>query len=520
MYTWLGNLRIDYGDFADLHEFATIDRNNFPVLRVFATPQRAVAKVIDLLLHSGWIAGADAGVQLETANQLRERALKNFAVLPLPLVTIYRQDPILNPADGGAPKVFRKQCFDPATGEWQSHPWPGSYETTYEVTFWSIKHYTEVFFREWVYSQLGLKGRTDNETLIPVIHDYPWGTINQRLVFEGSSDESELEGEDPRYLRYTFTFRLRTWHFRKPEAVQGISSPGAANGKIGFVHDLNVTEHVLLHETGGGVDWTSEDFPAGSPAIKPLSLNMFSVFLASNFIATQWPKTGAAKIRLGSIAPAGTSAPSTLHIEVQAPGDEVLISNRVVPLDDDGHAIVLFRAYYKATAPVELVLASDDPQTAPVVWVPNRRVALPATYPWKLVSWFGLMSQSVYSLTLAGTGSADVAAVHLSDIRLHHVRTLSKTLPVASTPGGGQTVHDFTVSSAPHLAVVVFAPGAAPASIDIDGVSYAVDPSEEVGLVALFTPTSAAVSITVPDAVSVTEVYVQPYQGFWEGTDV
>lgn len=516
---WLGGLHVDYGDYADVHEITTIDRGDFPILRVFATPQRAVAKVIDLLTYSGWIAGANTSVQTENAAALRARAEKNFSVLPLPVATIYRQDPVPNLADAGGPKLFHRQCFDEVSQEWQTHPWPGSYETNYEVTFWSIKRYSEVFFREWVYSQLGLPGRVENETLLPVVHGYPWGTINQRLVFESSSDESMLEGEDARYLRFTFSFRLRTWLFRKPLPVD-VASPGAASGKVGFIHDAHISECLLLPDVGGGTEWTSYDLPIESPPISSLSLNMFSIYLADNLIPNGWPKVGNATVRRGAISPEGRAPHPTLHVQVQDASDEVLLSNRVVPPDDDGRAVVLFRSYYKSTADVELVLASHDPAVAPVTWLNNRVYGLPASYPWVRVSWFALMAQPAYSLTVRGTGTGDPAVVHLSDIRLHHVRTLGKVTPSSSVPGGGQTVHTFTVGTGAYLAVVVFAGGAVSDVIDVNGDSYIVDPTVEVGLVAIFTPVATSVTITVPDSIPTDDVYVQPYLGFWEGTDV
>lgn len=495
LHEWLGGITVDYGTHTDLHELVTIGRDNRQILRVFASPQRAIAQVVDLLVASGWVAGDNPTLQAANAQTLRDYAEKNFSVLPLPLISIQRNDPVPNLPDSGVPKVFRRQNFSQANQTWERHQWPGAYETTYTVTFWSIKRYTEVFFREWMYSQLGKIGVGEQECLIPVVHDEPWGTIRQRLVLESSSDLSDLEGESARYMRFEYTLRLRTWHFRQPL------------GTTSYVHDL------ALRECPIGIGFDSVDAPYSNPGIAPVSLNMFSIYMGENLIQTQWPKAGNATVRKSHKAKDG------LRFTVEAPTDEALISNRAVPLDINGRAVLSLAFNYQATAATEIVIASRDPGVVPVTWIPNRTFALPAQAAPKKVQFFTVVEQPIFSTTIVGAGSAAIA--HLSDISLVHVRTVGRVNPNSSTPGGGGTIHSFVgLGDHAYLVVVSFAAGAAAGSIDVDGTLYPVDPTESVGFAAIFTPAGGVASITVPSAVLTDDIYVQPFNGSWRGTDV
>lgn len=498
LHDWLGELRVDYGDNRDLHELTPIDRNNVSVLRVFSTPDRVVAAVVDRLVHTGWIAGNDSLVQAENAAKLRTRAESNFAVLPLPLVSIVRNDPTPNPQDSGVPKVFRRKVFNQVTQTWEQHRWPGAYETTYQVTFWCLKRYTEVFFREWVHSRLGSIGVAESEVLIPVKHEDPWGTIEQRLVFEGSSDLSDLEGDGSRYIRSEYTFRLRTWLFRNVHATTS------------YVHDLAVSERDVAE---GEV---SDDLTGTSPASSPVSLNLFSIYLPPSRIPTHWPRAGAATVQLSSQQP--RPGARGLRVTVTASTDEVLISNRAVPLDNQNRAVLSLAAAYRSTALARVQVSSRDPGVEPVVWIPNRRFNLPARAAWTGFQFFALIEQPIFSCTLQGAGSS--AITYLADVSLVHVRT-TRTPPDSSVPSGPNTVHTWTgLGGGAHLVVLAFGTGAVAGTILVGAQGYSIDPSQEVGLVALFTPVSGSVTVTVPNTIPVDAVYVQPFLGSWRGTEV
>lgn len=493
VFNWLGNLRVDYGVDKDVNELVPIDRNNFPVLRVFAGPDRVVAQVVDLLVNTGWIAGNDAGVRAQSAEALRARAKENFAVLPLPLISIERQDPVPAPPDSGVPKVFQRQRFIEATQSWEQHQWPGAYETTYRCLFWCTKRYSEVFFREWAYSQLGRRGVGESEALIPVTHEPPWGTIQQRLVFDGSDDESELEGEKTRYFRYGFTFRLRTWHFRKPI------------GETSYVHDIAFQENDI------SADQNSLDIASANPTIAPVSLNLFSFYLPDNLVPTQWPKVGTTTVKR-------LANPERMRVTCSSTTDEVLISNRALPLDLQSRAIMSLAFDYTSTAPARALLASRVPGEGAPTWITNRRFDLPTRSLPTKVQFFALVKQPIFSAVLTGGGTP--ATVYLSNISLRHVRTIGRTVQTSSAPGGGGTIYTWTgLPARAHLVVVSFTTGAVSGTITVGSTPYAINPALQVGLVALVTP-SGTLNVTVPSGVTTDDIYVIEYKGSWRGTEV
>lgn len=524
VYNWFGGVHFDYGAHVDLHGALTINRDDFPLLRVNATPQRAAAEVVTLLVETGWIAGSNATVQAENAEQLRKRAEASFSVLPLPLLTLRFGTFADRPVQAGVPKMFRKQCFDKESGEYQSHPWPAMYELQVDATFWCIKRYTYDHFLEWLASQFGRPGVAPKECLIPVVHDYPWGTIQQTLTWDSTNDESILEGDDERQLRFTHSFRLNVLHFRTPTPTEGSSSPGAASGKVGYIHDLNIVECPLVSGTGGGETWMGQDLVSAAPAPKPLSLSMFSVYLEDARLPTKWPKTGVTSaVRRNYLIPVDNGKRAVrkgdLDISVQATTDEVLLSNRHLPLDVSGLAVVMFHADYLAHGTVDMLLASQDPAVDPVVWVPSFRKQLTDTYGppllgWQHVSWFALLTFPVFSLTVVGRNTGSQANIRFANTRFHHVRTFNKTAPSSTTPGGAATTYVFNTQAGAHLVVVVLAAGAVASTVVIDGDNYAVDPAAVRGLVALVA-SNGSITVVVPNGLTHSQVYVQPYGGYW-----
>lgn len=532
-YGWWDGLHVDYGtaglgieDNLD-SPFAPINRDDFPILRVFATPQRAVAEVVDLLVHTGWIAGADGAAQAANAATLREKAGEDFAVLPLPILTIQRDDPGPNPQDSGPAKVFRKQCFDEANGAYQTQPWPGAYELTYRVTAWCVKRYTGNFIREWVLSQLGRPGANEMETFLPVVHNSPWGTINQAMSVVSIADQSQLEGDDnARILRHEYTFTLKMWHFKRPAPVPGVdpSQPGVSEGQVPAVQGFNLQEAVFNPGAPIGTEIDPNDFGEAPSQVVPsgVGLNMFSFYITPDYnIPTKWPKAGTnAAVRRGSKSPKGNTPYPTLRIDVTDSADEVLVSNRTVPLDTDGLAILTMAFDYTATEAVEIVTANKA-AGAGQPFALTQVQPLPTRVPWTHGQFFMLHDQTSYSITARGTGTA--AKLDLSQINLRHIHSPQiKTTPDSSVPGGGQTVHSFSgLDDHAYLAVVVFDSGAVADSIDVNGANYSVDPSvQTVGFVGIFTPTAGAATVTVPDSIPTTAVYLQRYEGPWDGTAV
>lgn len=510
--------------------FNPIDRNDFPILKVFATPQRAIARVVDELVHSGWIAGANATAQAANAETLRDKAGEDFGVLPLPLLTIIREEPVPNPQDSGVPKVFRKQCFDEGNAAYQTQPWPGAWEITYRVAAWGIKRATMAFLREWVMSQIGKRGANEGELYLPVRHAAPWGIIRQALSLDGFTDQSQLEGQDDaRTLRQEYSFTLKMWHFKRAGPVDGVDpgQPGYTEGQVQAIEGFNLEEAVFQPGAALGSELDPSDFATDPTTIvaSALGLNMFSFFLLDSQIPTQWPKAGNATVRRGSRSPLGIKPHPTLRIEVRDPTDEVLISNRTITLDSDTLAIITTAFDYKATGSVEMLLAQKPAGTGQIFSNAYLQ-AMPPAVNWTHAQFFALVDEPVFSLGVQGTGTAALEQVDVSQINMRHVRSPTvKTLPDSTTPGGGVTNYqwDSLTAARTHLAVVQFGTPTGTGTIDVNGEMYTVDPTEQsAGFVGIFsTPFGGgSVNVIVDDALNPSLVYVQEYKGFWDGTEV
>ena len=510
--------------------FAAINRNDLPILKVFATPQRAVARVVDELVMSGWIAGADAAAQAANAEVLREKAGEDFGILPLPILTITREEPVPNGQDSGVPKVFRKQCFDEDNQAYQTQRWPGAWEISYRVTAWGIKRATMAYIREWVMSQIGVVGGLESELFLPVRHAAPWGIIQQTLSLDSITDQSQLEGtDDARMLRQEFAFTLKMWHFKRPEPIDGVDpgQPGYAAGQVQAIEGFNLEEAVFLPGAALGTELDPADFTTDPTTItqSSLGLNMFSFFISDRLIPTTWPKAGNATVRRGSWSPRGIAPYPTLRIEVQDPTDEVLISNRTITLDGDGLAIITTAFDYKATGSVEMLL-SQKAAGAGQSFSNTYLQAMPLAVNWTHGQFFALLDEKVFSMAVQGTGTAGLEQVDVSQINMRHVRSpTSKTSPDSTTPGGGETVYQWNSLTAAKtfLAVVTFGASTGSGTIDVNGEVYTVDPAERTaGFVGIFsTPFGGgAITVTVADALVPSVAYVQPYSGFWDGTAI
>lgn len=284
---WLAGLTINYGDAGGILSSA---QNGVPILRRFAAPSRAGAAVLDLLLKLGWIVltGTLSERRAQKASWVTKLKKEGLSVLPLPLATITRGDPMQDTEWVNPPYQFRTEDQDPLTGKYKIYPFPGHYKTDYTVNFWCARRYSEIYIREWVMSQFGHRGLAANEATIEVEHEDPWGTLDQSLKFSSSSDLSALEGPDPRYLRFEFIFSLRTWLFRpyiEPpvEPIEIVQVPPA-----------------MVDDTFGVTDADGASIALSMP---PLTNNLFHTPLAGGRIDNLWPKEGNATVTQGTLMP-------------------------------------------------------------------------------------------------------------------------------------------------------------------------------------------------------------------------
>lgn len=183
--------------------FGTVSlaRNNTPIISVLASPDRSFAQASDLLKKTGWIPGVGS----ETA----DKDLDLFNGMPLPLVSVERTEHDIDNDLLGVPK---KIAADNTNTSFYAYWTP--YWFYYTLSFWTTKKYTMNFCAEWMESQFGMLGNLGRETYITVGHSNPWGSKRQSLQRESFSDNSDLEGSDPRTFRWDYSLKMRAWLIR------------------------------------------------------------------------------------------------------------------------------------------------------------------------------------------------------------------------------------------------------------------------------------------------------------------
>jgi len=497
-YKWLGGLTVDYGNLGGSAKV------HFPILRVRAAPERAVAGVVDLLVSQGFIS-PDAGPDLHQSAQ------KDFGVLPLPLATFERDEPTDDPELPNTPKQIPTMEYDGATGLYTSHPAPAHYRTEYRVTFWMLKGYTEAYINEWIRGQLGKIGCGRQECLIDVEHDAPWGTMQQSLKLMGASDQSDLEGEGLRYLRKEYTFSLRTWIMR-PATIGAppVEHPGIDAGvKQG-------DDEAILDEANQGVE----------------SFNLFRVGITPRKIPTLWPKEGAAVVDSSEDFPAdvgGSQVPFTFRMEMSQQADKVLLVERPTILDSQGFDLFGLSFQYKATAQVELEILQRNVATD--LLRPADSLVLPQTFLWKKVHRFTVVSDDSYLARIAGiAGEVSPQVVKVSNIDLRRIYTQEKVSHVDTEDLGDQIRYRwFSLARKPWLCIIVVSAtigGLNVVTVEDDAAAptytaaQAVDSSVHVGLAFLVQPKTSSLGLRVPKDTTVASVWAQRFDGAYNGNTV
>jgi hypothetical protein len=514
-YNWLGTLKVDYGDMGGL--LAT-PRDDHPILRIFAGPSRAFASLVSLLVNTGFVSG-------NTAEKMQEEA-GNFAVLPLPAATIERGKPEIDFEKALPPKTISTAQFDTVNNQWTSHPNPGTYNLTYTVTFWAIKQYTLGYIEEWILSNFGKLGGAANETYLDVAHPAPWSTFKQSLKLDSISDLSELEGENPVYRRVEVSFRMRMLNFHR----EGSSAEQVFTVEQGTT--LLDTDDGTLHPGPSSPDLSSST---------DLSGNLFVKYVSDTQIPTQWKKQGSgAAVSSGVMSPAGTTAAAlanALKISVTADSDEVDIAHRMLVLDKvlvTPRALlsVAFRYWSEGTTTLNITqrdAASGSAQNREDVYT----LPLPPTGgEWKQVHFFTFVARKIFGASISGAGS--VAEIHLADISIRHVTTLTTTTATASLQGSN---NEFSwtglTTTQPYLVYVplITSGGAVSANVSIsDDVSVPaftrLVPATNAhrGVAGIIQPkvSGTTIKVSVPDTLLVlgTTAFLQTYAGDFNGHDI
>lgn len=499
-YEWLGSLLVDYGDLGGSA------KAHFPILRVYASPERAYASVVDLLVKLHFVEGADA-------EEMRQRAKADFAILPLPLATIEADDPVIDPELPGTPvKRVRKIEYDATSGSYLAHPFPAHHKTEYRVTFWVHKRYTAAYIDEWIRAQLGKTGVAENEFFIDVPHRDPWGTLMHAVKMTGVADESSLEGDDPRYIRKTYTFLMRTW-IMKPTVE--IGPPAEATG-------------VDVNDYGKGDTRPPLD-------TNPLSIqsdNLFKINIPMTRFEELWPVEGDATVAESADFPPGIMGgiPFTFLINVAKLADKVHLIEVPTLLDADDVALYGISFQYRSEggrAKLEIVqrdLVTDIEEPADYLILPE------SLYRWQKVHLFSIMDSGSYHAKVTGTPDPNPQTVRLSDLDVRRIFPQTKIAYTDTQDLGDEIKYRwFSLARRPYLCIIILTAtngGINSITVEDDAVAPTyqatrdADSSVQVGLVFLVQPRLDSLALRVPKTTVASAVYVQQYDGPYNGHTV
>lgn len=516
VYSWLDGLLVDYNDINGE------PRLQVPILKVFAAPHRAYAQAYDLLVKMGWAAGgSDAAARLT--------AEADWATLPLPICTIDRDYPMFTQELAASALTYERTFRDPVTGDWVQLPYPLHALTTYRLTFWCLKRYTEAYIAEWMYTRFGAIGAGNREVYLPVQHQAPFGRQLHSFKWIGTGDQSDLEGESPRYIRMTMTAMLRTWFMRGTWASARREPPVHAVQRQGWSEaDLAATNSWW----GSGNLWTIRD---------PTDFNSLAT----------WPVDGAA-----TVAADGTGG---LVATLPSDADRVQLIELGTALLPNGYQILQVAGQISTDASVELFVDQffGDPTPVPLRLMPKIYPDPPAI---PVVSSFSpvmltpelsgefrigaeVWAQSVpagdvtfHEFTLSeglrfvyGVQGGPAVAT-LSKINVRQIGDVTPHLAAYQIVDGGTewVYHWNALEVRPYLIVVrVVRPAAAGAQITVDNDETSptfsrtrgIAASRSLGVVILIQPLSGTLRVHIPKTLAVLEAYARPFDGpFLGGT--
>jgi hypothetical protein len=494
VYNWLGNFLVDYQMKDEAGQFI-VNKPNSPVLRVMAGPDRAIAQVADLLVKSGWFPENDASIA-------RARAEYDWAVLPLPVATIERDEPTPSNLLQMSPTLFR-QAFVDSQGRYMQVATPLHYVTVYRITFWSRTRYTHSHFMEWLLSQQGLPGAGPQEIYIPVNHVEPWGTILHSLRYTESANLSNLEGDDDRYIRTQVTFTLRSWMFRAfPDESRSVDQ----------VYTLDATT----------ADIDGNDLEPARPFRPAYSANMFACVYPFNEVATQWPTYGSA-----SVAPQYFATKGQYGLVVTLTDDtddRVPMAQRVTTRGTDypvGFSITTLR--YKATGPFCLAVRHSAMDGTSESVVRLRTLPATTTPDWVTIQLFSAADLPLVEWAIQSAGSASV--VQLDGIDIRQTKDPLRISPKQYTTGAGYIDYAWDASvDYPYVLYGVVSAVASP--VTLAAYNDAVTPTMQrtaditaadkyVGL--LMSASGSTLALRCPTGVQLSRVFAVPFDGAYSG---
>lgn len=491
IYDWLGGFLVDYVIEDPETKRILVNQPQVPVIRTVSSPDRAFATVVDQLVSKGWIDGASDATK-------RAKAEYDWAVLPLPVVTIDRDEPTPSNLLQMPPTAFRSMFLD-SQGRYIPVAAPLHYITVYRLTFWSNKRYTHSHFMEWILGQQGLPGAGPQEVYIPVQHEEPWGTILHALRYTESANLSSLEGDDPRYIRTQLAFTLRSWLFRAlPDETRSVDSIYSIGADVASnIDGANLQESVPFQPSA--------------------TLNLYSNPFPAYLVPTAWPKYGAATVEAAGSAPQSTIV-ATL---TSGATDRIPVVQKLSTLGTDGRAYVSIGMAFRSIGEfaIELRQSAMDGTGETVV----RRRVIPADPDdsWRKIHMFSSVTGAKFEWSIASAGVATVVTTGAVDAR--QTRDVTTRPPSGYTAGAGVVDYRWeTSSNTPHIVYTYPYAGSGYVTAYSDrskiiGRTASLEASNGDACGLLVMPTDGAITLTVPNTLGVSAVRAVPFDGAYLG---
>jgi len=232
IYDWLEDLRFNYGTVNG------VARDNFPVLRCFATGDHAFSAIYAKLVREGLIPPT------VTKEDIRTYSIEKPGNV-LPFLAISRGDEVPDPSRQAVPVDIRTIEFSADGTSAYKTKFPKPYTIPYTLEFYCLRNYTDIYFREWRIAQFGNDSVNGEGTEIPVDHRLPWGTLPIRVDFDGVTTNTELEGIDfhNRIRRMTVDLKVHAWIF---DAIDADAVDMVGSLTTTFKHKQPEGRHVLF----------------------------------------------------------------------------------------------------------------------------------------------------------------------------------------------------------------------------------------------------------------------------------
>lgn len=379
---WLGNCLVDYDSLGGS------PKTDFPILRVYAAPDRSFAPVADMLVAREFVSDTDAA-----AMRARAETDRDMRIFPLPLLTLTRGDPVIEPR-GSQAKIIERAAFDPLKGVWQRHRMPTFYRTPYTASLWCLYRYTEAYIREWFMAQVGQPGAGADELFLQIQHAPPWNTQLHSLRLESVNDNSELEGAGPRAIRVDFQFNMRqAW----------------LHPMVDEVPPVDFTAHrVYTYADGGEIE---------RPATETVTAT-----LGTNLFRPPWEFDDACGGSAQTVDERTVGGEVFQGVRVRNPADTVAIAGYPLRTDQEGLALVSLSLQYRASVPAVLLAQQADLYLDTALTVADR-YDLPASgRMWRQLHRFAFLDQRGFQATITGAGSPDAGTVYLRGVAIRALR--------------------------------------------------------------------------------------------------